>query len=59
VGRAIPPLYFPHDKAIAMKWSTVSIVGLLVAVSSAQARPPFPRVGEISPARFEVLQERD
>lgn len=42
-----------------MKRLTGSILGLLAVVASAQARSPFPQIGEISPARFEVLQERD
>ena len=58
-GLPLPSPYLLHERHTAMKGSTVSLIGLLVAVSAAQARPPFPLVGEISPARFEVLQEKD
>jgi predicted acyl esterase len=32
---------------------------MLVAACSAQANPPFPLVGQISPAKCEVIEERD
>jgi hypothetical protein len=42
-----------------MRSSIAFLVGLLLAASSALARPPFPFVGDISPAKFEVIQETD
>jgi len=42
-----------------MKRSTVILLVLLARVASAQTVPPVLQVGEISPAKYEVLEERD
>jgi putative CocE/NonD family hydrolase len=42
-----------------MKWSPAFLLVLLARVCSAQDLPPVLKVGEISPAKYEVLEERD